>query len=154
MMKLTSLEILQFENIYKTFSNIIPIHLQKHLKRLPLYTLRYTFPLHANEILFAKLPGTVYYLQHGEEPVIAPRRPRAAAELEVRPGHSKEDQIGVVVAALLDEQQSEALDWMKTLLVTAVTEVRAWETEAEARLLEPLLEVSLQRDAIRTTLLY
>lgn len=85
-------------------------------------------------MLFSKLPPTIYYLQHGEDQASAQRkRPRAAAELEVRPGRSLEDQIAVVVAALLDDQKSEPLDMIKTLFATAVSEIRSWELAAEAR---------------------
>lgn len=79
------------------------------------------------------MPPTIYYLQHGEEIAIQPKRPRAAAELEVRPGRSREDQLAVVVATLLDDQKSEALDSMKTIFANTITEIRAWESEAEAR---------------------
>jgi replication fork protection complex subunit Tof1/Swi1 len=77
----------------------------------------------------------VYYLQHGEEeaPARPPKRPRAAAELEVRPGRNVEDQIAVVVATLLDDQKSEALDSIKTIISTALTEMRTWDEAAEAR---------------------
>lgn len=86
------------------------------------------------KLLFSKLPSTIYYLQHGEDPVpTQPKRPRAAAELEVRPGRNREDQIAVVVAALLDDQKSEALDTIKTLFANAITEMRSWELAAEAR---------------------
>ena len=75
----------------------------------------------------------MYYLQHGEEIPISPKRPRAAAELEVRPGRNREDQIAVVVASLLDDQKSEALDSMKTIFANTITEMRAWASETEAR---------------------
>jgi replication fork protection complex subunit Tof1/Swi1 len=77
----------------------------------------------------------VYYLQHGEEEIATrpPKQPRAAAELEVRPGRSAEDQIAVVVSTLLDDQKSEALDSIKTIIQTAITEMRTWDEEAEAR---------------------
>jgi len=85
-------------------------------------------------LLFSKLPPTIYYLQHGEDQDIAqPKQPRAAAELEVRPGRSWGDQIAVVVAALLDDQKSEALDMIKTLFANAISEMRSWELAAEAR---------------------
>ena len=86
------------------------------------------------EILFSKLPATLYYLQYGEEEIKAQsKRPRAPAELEVKPGRNLEDQIAVVVAALLDDQKSEALDSIKTIVGNAITEIRGWELEAEAR---------------------
>lgn len=84
-------------------------------------------------MLFSKLPSTIYYLQHGEEMAIQPKRSRAAAELEVRPGRSREDQLAVVVATLLDDQKSEALDSIKTIFANCISEIRAWESEAEAR---------------------
>ena len=86
------------------------------------------------KILFSKLPPTLYYLQHGKEEVAAPvRRPRPAAELEVRPGRNREDQISVVVASLLDDQKSEALDSLKTIFANSIAEMRAWESEVEGR---------------------
>jgi replication fork protection complex subunit Tof1/Swi1 len=85
-------------------------------------------------LLFSKIPPTIYYIQHGEDQAPAqPKRPRAAAELEVRPGRSREDQIAVVVAALLDDQKSEALDMIKTLFANTISEMRSWELSAEAR---------------------
>jgi replication fork protection complex subunit Tof1/Swi1 len=83
------------------------------------------------------MSGTLYYLQHGEEELVPlPKHPRAAAELEVRPGHNKEDQIGVVVAALLDGEKSEVLDWVKTVVAGLLSEIHAWETEAIAKQME------------------
>jgi replication fork protection complex subunit Tof1/Swi1 len=77
---------------------------------------------------------TLYYLQHGEEEVApAPKRPRAAAEFEVRPGRNKDDQLAVVVAALLDDQKSEPLDSLKTVFAGVISELRTWEDEAKAR---------------------
>ena len=103
-------------------------------------------------MLFSKIPGTIYYLQHGEEVVkTQPKRPRPAAELEVRPGRSREDQIAVVVATLLDDQKSEVLDSMKTLLAKVVTELRAWERAEIARKLtmDTLEEQNDTSDATR-----
>lgn len=75
----------------------------------------------------------MYYLQHGEEEAKAqPKQARVAAELEVRPGRSREDQIAVVVAILLDEQKSEALDTMKSIIGDIISEMKAWDTAAEA----------------------
>ena|ERR1700737_94995 len=44
-----------------------------------------------------------------------------------------EDQIAVVVATLLDDQKSEALDSIKTIITTALTEMRTWKEAEEAR---------------------
>ena len=109
--------------------------LTKALKKTPVLYIEVT-PLSYlpyNKLLFSKLPPTIYYLQHGEELSTQPKRPRAAVELEVRPGRNREDQIAVVVASLLDDQKSEALDTMKTIFANAITEMRSWELAAEAR---------------------
>jgi replication fork protection complex subunit Tof1/Swi1 len=119
------------EDFVKYYTN----ELVKALKRTPaLYIEVSNSSTIANfKLLFSKLPSTLYFLQHGEEEIkIQPKRPRAAAELEVRPGRSREDQIAVVVAALLDDQKSEALDSIKTVLANIVTEIRAWEHAEEA----------------------
>jgi replication fork protection complex subunit Tof1/Swi1 len=108
--------------------------------------------------LFSKLPGTVYYLQHGEEPAVKQvRRPRAAAELEVRPGRNREDQIAVVVSTLLDDQKSEALDSMKTVIADAITQMKAWDMAVEARRLvngvdNPVLQ--LAKEPTGTIIIY
>jgi replication fork protection complex subunit Tof1/Swi1 len=120
------------EDFFKHYTNC----LTKALKKTPaLYvevpTIRFSADV---KLLFSKLPGTVYFLQHGEEAAVKPpSRPRAAAELEVRPGRSREDQIAVVVSTLLDDQKSEALDSMKTVIADAITEMRAWDMAVEAR---------------------
>lgn len=120
------------EDFMKHYTNV----LIKALRKTPaLYIEVSVSSIIANfKLLFSKLPNTLYFLQHGEEEIkIQPKRLRAAAELEVRPGRSKEDQIAVVVVALLDDQKSEALDSIKTILANAVTEIRAWEQAEEAR---------------------
>jgi len=53
--------------------------------------------------------------------------------LEVKPGRSIEEQISIVVAALLDNQKSEALDSLKTIIQSTITELKTWDQEAEAR---------------------
>ena len=76
----------------------------------------------------------MYFLQHGEEqPATQPKRPRPAAELEVRPGYSIEDQLAVVVASLLDDQKSDALDVMKGIFGNVINEMRLRENETEVR---------------------
>jgi len=101
----------------------------------------------------------VYYLQHGEEEAATtkPKRPRAAAELEVRPGRNIEDQIAVVVSTLLDDQKSDHLDTMKTVIQKAITEIKAWHQEAEARRLlndeNGIEQTTTRKPTIRTILL-
>jgi replication fork protection complex subunit Tof1/Swi1 len=79
------------------------------------------------ELLFSKTNGIAHYLEYGYEKQTITTKPRAAAELEVKPGMEWEQQIGVVVSALLDRNQGDLLEWVKSQLSTAEVERRAWE---------------------------
>lgn len=61
---------------------------------------------------------------------LTPSRP--AAELYI-PGLPHNEQVGVAVGALLDENQGDAIDWLKGQLTKAVSERKAWEAETAAR---------------------
>ena len=79
------------------------------------------------EMLFSKINSTAHYLEFGYEKQTVASKPRAAAELEVKGGKEWEDQIGVVVGAMLDRNEGEHLQWVKTQLVEAESERRSWE---------------------------
>ncbi|KAF2834916.1 timeless protein [Patellaria atrata CBS 101060] len=85
------------------------------------------------EMLFSKIPTTMYYLEHGYEREIVKRAPRAPAELEVKPGMEKADQIGVAVSILVDQTKMDAIKWVKDVLQSATSEREAWEAENQAR---------------------
>ena len=89
----------------------------------------------AVELLFSKISATAYYLEYGHEKQVASAKPRAAAELEVKGTMTREEQIGVVIAAMHDEQLS-MVNFVKNVLSLAVSERQSWEAEAIAR--EPL----------------
>jgi replication fork protection complex subunit Tof1/Swi1 len=79
------------------------------------------------EMLFSKINSTAHYLEYGYEKQTVTSKPRAAAELEVKPGREWEDQIGVVVGAMLDRNEGEHLQWVKSQLSSAESERRSWE---------------------------
>lgn len=79
------------------------------------------------EMLFSKTNGTAHYLEYGYEKQTVTTKPRAAAELEVKPGLEWEQQIGVIVSVLLDRNQSDHLEWVKSCLSSAEVERRDWE---------------------------
>jgi replication fork protection complex subunit Tof1/Swi1 len=85
------------------------------------------------EMLFSKIPATLYYLEHGHDRELPTRTPRAPAELEVKPGIEKPDQIGVAVGVLVNQQKSDALRWLRDVLSKAAEERKAWEEMEEAR---------------------
>jgi replication fork protection complex subunit Tof1/Swi1 len=79
------------------------------------------------EMLFSKTNSTAHYLEYGYEKQISTTKPRGAAEMEVKPGMEWEQQIGVVVGAMLDRNESEHVKWLMTELSAAETVRRSWE---------------------------
>ena len=95
----------------------------------------------AVELLFSKISSTVFYLEYGYEKQTSSSNPRAPAELEVKGSMTRDQQIGVVVAAL-DYGRDDAIQWVKEVLYSAADERRSWEAEAEA---SKILDESTQR---------
>lgn len=85
------------------------------------------------EMLFSKINATMFYLEHGYDREVTTRAPRAPAELEVKPGMEKTEQIGVAVGVLLNQSKADALNWLKDVLLTAADERKSWEDMDEAR---------------------
>jgi replication fork protection complex subunit Tof1/Swi1 len=85
------------------------------------------------EMLFSKIPATLFYLEHGYDREIPTRVPRAPAELEVKPGMEKPEQIGVAVGVLVNQNKSDSLRWLRDVLSSAAEERKAWEDMEEAR---------------------
>ena len=83
------------------------------------------------ELLFSKIPGTVHFLEHGFEKEVPNLIPRPLAELEVKPGLSRDEQVGVAVSALINQSKTDHLDWIKRVLTSAVDERKAWEETKE-----------------------
>jgi replication fork protection complex subunit Tof1/Swi1 len=79
------------------------------------------------EMLFSKINSTAHYLEYGYEKQTVTTKSRAAAELEVKAGMEWEEQIGVVVGAMLDRNEGDHLQWVKTQLGSAESERRSWE---------------------------
>ena len=85
------------------------------------------------EMLFSKIPATLFFLEHGYDREPPSRAPRAPADLEVKPGMELPDQIGVAVGVLVNQSKSDALRWVRDVLTSAVEERKAWEGADEAR---------------------
>lgn len=79
------------------------------------------------EMLFSKINSTAHYLEYGYEKQTVSTKPRVAAELEVKAGMEWQEQVGVVVGALLDRNEGDLLQWIKEQLSSAESERRAWE---------------------------
>ncbi|KAL8723731.1 MAG: hypothetical protein Q9225_000026 [Loekoesia sp. 1 TL-2023] len=86
----------------------------------------------AVEMLFSKIPSTVFYLENGYEKQTMSSKPRAPAVLEVRGAMTRDEQIGVAVA-VLHEQKLDAVNWVMKVLSSAASERQSWEGESAAR---------------------
>lgn len=93
-------------------------------------------PVLGVELLFSKIPNTVYYLENGYEREVRKHAPRAPAELEVKPGLEKEEQIGVAVSVLINQSKADHLTWVKSILISAADERNTWEQQQSATVVE------------------
>lgn len=84
------------------------------------------------ELLFSKIPATVFYLEHGYDNKVE-KIPRPPAELEVKPGMEWHQEIGVVVSILINQNKSDALAWLKKVMTDAKDERQAWQDLESAR---------------------
>jgi replication fork protection complex subunit Tof1/Swi1 len=87
------------------------------------------------EMLFSKINNTVFYLEYGHEKQTVTAS-RAPADLEVRPGKEIKEQIGIVVAALVNDGKDKLVKWVKSQVERAADERRGWEDAASARVAE------------------
>lgn len=85
------------------------------------------------EMLFTKMPNTIFYLENGYDMEITKARPRPPAELMVKPGLSQEEQIAVAVSVLVNQGKLDALAWIKDVLNSAAEDRKSWEDLHEAQ---------------------
>lgn len=82
------------------------------------------------EMLFSKTRTTMYYLEHGHGRRTAFTN-RALPELEVTPAPGRDvfEQIGIVVAALLEDGQGILARWVLDNVKQAIRERNSWEAQ-------------------------
>jgi replication fork protection complex subunit Tof1/Swi1 len=85
------------------------------------------------EMLFSKIPSTLFYLEHGYLQEVTKSAPRPPAELEITPDLSPIQGIGVVTSLLILETKFELVSWVGNVLEKAIEERKAWEAADEAR---------------------
>ncbi|KAK1040661.1 Topoisomerase 1-associated factor 1, partial [Friedmanniomyces endolithicus] len=85
------------------------------------------------EMLFSKVPNTVYFLHNGIERVVERKVPRAPAELEFRGFVVEGMRVPVVISLMLDQGKADVLGWVKREVRRASDERAAWEEERAAR---------------------
>ncbi|RDW89571.1 timeless-domain-containing protein [Coleophoma cylindrospora] len=84
------------------------------------------------EMLFSKISSTAHFLEYGYDRQTVTSKPRAAAELEVRPTMDWDKQIGIVVSAMLDKNEGDLLQFVKSQLSSVESERRSWEEANKA----------------------
>ena len=114
---------------YKQVDQFAKHFLRKLFKKLEAEPAMYV------ELLFTKVNSTIHFLQHGYDKAAHVPRSRPAAELQIKPGEGLDhgEQIGIAVGALLDDNHSSHVEWLKDVLKKAATERKLWEDEAAAR---------------------
>lgn len=85
------------------------------------------------EMLFSKIPNTLFYLQNGFDKVVEKKAPRPPAELELKPSVSEEQRLGIATSLMIEQTKTDELAWVKQQLEHAATERQAWEDEQLAR---------------------
>ncbi|KAJ4306487.1 Topoisomerase 1-associated factor 1 [Collariella sp. IMI 366227] len=82
--------------------------------------------------LLPKINSTAHYLEYGYEKQTISSNPRPGAELEFKREVEHDQQIAIVVGVMIDRNQTDHLEWIKTQLSEAERERRAWEDADKA----------------------
>lgn len=128
---------------YKDWSELVRQMFKKMFKKLE------QRPELIVELLFSKINATLHYLEYGQEKqTISSTRVPAEVEVKPAPGRDIEDQIGIVIAALQQDEKAELVAWVKKTLVKAVEERQGWEGEAAARAEDYDLEIQGEEGAV------
>ena len=92
-------------------------------------------PALVTEMLFSKINSTIFYLEYGHEKQTLSTVRKPPAELQVKPKEAEttEDRIGIVVAALVKDDQTDLAKWVSDVLGSAADERESWEADEEAR---------------------
>ncbi|KAF3480764.1 topoisomerase 1-associated factor 1 [Arthroderma uncinatum] len=81
------------------------------------------------ELLFSKIPATMHYLEYGYEKQTLTVESRPAAELEVKPNAARtpDEDIRIVVSALVADGSEELVRWLCEVFDNALKDRKSWE---------------------------
>lgn len=85
------------------------------------------------EMLFTKMPQTIFFLENGYDFVAEKRNPRPPAELIIKHGMTAEENLGVIVSVLVNQGKLDDIAWIKKILSNAADERDAWEEMERAQ---------------------
>lgn len=84
------------------------------------------------EMLFSKIPSTMFYLEKGYEKPTSTTVSRPGAELEFKTTTERDKQIAIAVHAMFDKNENNLVLWVKKTLSEALEVRRAWEVAHDA----------------------
>lgn len=113
-------------SMYKEWEELVKQIIRKCVKKLE------ERPALITELLFSKINSTAHYLEYGYEKQTISSNPKPAAELEFRYTVEHDQQIAIAVGALLDKNQADHINWLKSQLASAESERKAWEAAEKA----------------------
>lgn len=116
------------KSIYREWEELIRQLIKKAVRKMQ------QRPELITELLFSKIPATLHYLEYGYEKQTISSESRPAAELEVKPTAAKnmDEELRIVVSAMVIDNQEELVRWVCKVLENGASERRSWELAAEA----------------------
>ncbi|KAK2865256.1 hypothetical protein FQN49_003761 [Arthroderma sp. PD_2] len=81
------------------------------------------------ELLFSKIPATMHYLEYGYEKQTLTVESKPAAELEIKPNAARtsDEDIRIVVSALVADGSEELVRWLCEVFDNALKDRKSWE---------------------------
>ncbi|KAH8430321.1 putative DNA repair protein (Tof1) [Aspergillus melleus] len=115
--------------IFKEWEELVQQILRRLIKKID------QRPALITELLFSKINSTVSYLEYGYEKQTLSTAKRPPAEIEVSSSEAKttEEKIGIVIGALILDEQGDLVAWVGDVLQTAAEERASWEAQDEAQ---------------------
>ena len=85
------------------------------------------------EMLFSKIPNSLFYLQNGFDHVVEKKASRPPAELDFKAAVEEGQKVGVAVGVMLEQNKADGVAWVREELKRAIAERESWENEQSAR---------------------
>ncbi|KAH0495228.1 hypothetical protein TgHK011_008793 [Trichoderma gracile] len=108
-------------SMYKDWEELVKQILRKCVKKIE------QRPELIVEMLFSKLQSTAFFLEYGyEKQTASKKQAKPGAELVFKYTEERDRQIAIVVGALLDKNEADHINWVKSVVAEAESERRSW----------------------------
>ncbi|KAL7925470.1 timeless domain-containing protein [Trichoderma austrokoningii] len=113
-------------SMYKDWEELVRQILRKCFKKLK------QRPELIVEMLFSKTQSTAFFLEYGyEKQTASKKQAKPGGELVFKYTEERDRQIAIVVGALLDKNEGDHINWVKSVLTAAESERRSWAAAEE-----------------------